>query len=293
MGSLSHPPRRILSPMLPRFSPSILFAIALCASLAACSARSSLPQGEGGGASTGGAGGAGGGCVDGDFRVCGSNIPPCRQGKSTCVAGVFGPCEGDIGPGVEVCNGVDDNCDGQIDEGFGVGQACDGADTDLCLDDIMSCGGCSKGDDNIETCNGVDDNCNGIIDADCVVGDCKPTLDVVGSTPSSPSCIDFPVQAGSVGGIEFPCGGGPVTAQLGDISFTGSVTNDVVSLVGTAEVVGPDHCTWQTTHHIDGVLSQGSLTYSYEEWVTHSGLNLCWSPCTETGQVTIKWGTTM
>ncbi|MEZ4436419.1 MAG: hypothetical protein R3F65_28805 [bacterium] len=27
-------------------------------------------------------------------------------------------------PGVEVCSGVDDDCDGSVDEGFGVGEGC-------------------------------------------------------------------------------------------------------------------------------------------------------------------------
>jgi hypothetical protein len=251
-----------------------LSALALSTVLA-CGARSGLPED---------------GCSDGETFACGTDVGACRAGKARCVNGHIGACEGAIAPSPELCNGVDDNCDGQIDEGFGVGQPCDGPDSDLCLDDVMTCEGCSKGPDKLEICNGVDDNCNGIIDADCEVGDCKPTLIVTGSTPSSPNCIDEPVTMGSEGTIEFPCKGGPVTAQLGDIVFTGSATNGVVSLDGVATLIGPDGCLWQDSHHIEGSLSDGQLSYSYDEqMIDPMGQPSCWSPCTETGTVQITW----
>jgi hypothetical protein len=76
-------------------------------------------------------------------------------------------CSGDcndsdpaIHPGaVEICNGVDDNCDGRIDEGF-----------DQDGDGFTTCAGdCDDGNPAIhpgaaEACNGIDDNCNGTVD---------------------------------------------------------------------------------------------------------------------------------
>ncbi|HEU4401976.1 MAG TPA: putative metal-binding motif-containing protein [Candidatus Polarisedimenticolia bacterium] len=65
-----------------------------------------------------------------------------------------------IYPGaVEICNRVDDNCNGVIDEGF-----------DRDLDGFTSCGGdCNDANAQIhpgavETCDGVDQNCNGTVD---------------------------------------------------------------------------------------------------------------------------------
>ncbi|MCA9539747.1 MAG: hypothetical protein KC620_12710 [Myxococcales bacterium] len=50
-------------------------------------------------------------------RACGVDVAPCRAGEQTCAAGAWGPCEGEIAPGEEVCNGADDDCDRTIDEG--------------------------------------------------------------------------------------------------------------------------------------------------------------------------------
>jgi hypothetical protein len=67
----------------------------------------------------------------------------------------------------ETCNGIDDNCDGQVDEGMSTDADGDGYYTDgSCLTPIGDC------DDNrakvnpgaTETCNGRDDNCDGQVD---------------------------------------------------------------------------------------------------------------------------------
>lgn len=259
-----------------------------------CGARTGLPDfdNEGGG----GSGGAGGGgsppvpCEGVEEQSCGSDVGECSPGLQRCQAdGFFGPCEGAIGPFEEQCNDLDDDCDSVIDNGFGIGGACDGADSDSCLDDVMTCQGCTLGPDLVETCNGTDDNCNGIVDSDCEVGDCSPTLLVTGSVPSSPGCIDFPVEAGSTGVINYPCGGGDVTATLGAITFSGSVTNGEVSLFGTIDFLGPDNCLWRADHFISGSIPAGTVSYFYEETLLTQPGNGCWSPCTETGTVDINW----
>ncbi|MEW5851928.1 MAG: putative metal-binding motif-containing protein [Myxococcota bacterium] len=75
----------------------------------------------------------------------------------------------------ERCNGVDDDCDGQTDEGFSVGglppgSTCDGNDADACLDGTVTCAAdglsssCVETVDNTERCNGGDDDCDGLTD---------------------------------------------------------------------------------------------------------------------------------
>ena len=257
----------------------------------ACGARSALDVDESFAVPTGGSGGAGGSvpCEEGDRLSCGTDVGSCEPGVQVCHDGSYGPCEGRVLPTEELCNGLDDNCDGATDEPFALDSACDGADSDLCADDRMTCDGCTLGPDTLELCNGTDDNCNGIIDSDCEIGDCQPTLEVTGSTPSSPSCIDFPVTAGSTGTIHYPCTGGSVTATLGEIDFTGSVVDGFVTLDGVAVLIGPDECLWKTSHHIEGVVASGELSYFYAEELLTTDWPLCWTACTEYGDVTVEW----
>jgi hypothetical protein len=187
-------------------------------------------------------------CVEGATMVCGSDVGVCEYGKETCHDGAFGPCVGGVGPKPEACTGIDENCNGTVND-------------------------CDPGS-----------------------GTCTPSLYVVGSTASSPGCIDFPVMMGSNGTFTYTCPGtgGTVTATLGTIEFTGTVTNNYVTLdaittIGPPET--PDDCTWQDHHHIEGDIHSLTLTYSYSEKVIlkPSGVLSCWSPCTETGTVQISF----
>ena len=95
----------------------------------------------------------------------------CQQGATVCVAGAL-LCRPTVSPGPELCNGLDDNCNGAIDDApIDAGAACDGPDADLCFEGTVVCSGgtltCNDSTGaNVEVCNGVDDDCDDVIDED-------------------------------------------------------------------------------------------------------------------------------
>jgi hypothetical protein len=101
------------------------------------------------------------GCVDTDEDGWSVDCNDCNDADAT------------VNPGAEeVCNGVDDNCDGRIDEGF---------DNDA--DGVTTCAGdCDDTDPSTypgapEICDGFDNDCDGIVPDDEVDADGDGVLD--------------------------------------------------------------------------------------------------------------------
>ena len=103
--------------------------------------------------------------------VCGEGV--CAHQSPSCVDGASVECDPFAGAGAEVCDGLDNDCDGIPDEDFAnKGEACDGDDLDLCAFGTWSCtengGGVecvNEEQENIEEiCDELDNDCDGEID---------------------------------------------------------------------------------------------------------------------------------
>ncbi len=71
-------------------------------------------------------------CTDGDTRYCGTDVGVCTRGIQTCSSGSWGPCTGGIQPTEEICyDRVDNNCNGETDEGCDPDVTCSNGVQDL------------------------------------------------------------------------------------------------------------------------------------------------------------------
>jgi len=97
----------------------------------------------------------------------GADSDLCKEGQRQCSAGAL-MCTDNTGSTVDLCNGLDDDCDLASADGSEdpqIGTACDGADSDLCIEGVRQCvaGALSCTDSTgstVDLCNGFDDDCD-------------------------------------------------------------------------------------------------------------------------------------
>jgi len=121
------------------------------------------------------------------YTTCGSDITvpgtPLDEDLVDCDDMTFA-----VNPGAtEVCNGIDDDCDGEIDPGCacteGDSRPC-GSDVGVCMEGMQLCGAdgmwgtCDGGTEaSAEVCDGYDDDCDGATDESATCGVLEACID--------------------------------------------------------------------------------------------------------------------
>jgi hypothetical protein len=160
----------------------------------------------------------------------GPDSDQCDEGTFSCESGTQ-TCSDITGDTLDICDGQDNDCNPATADGTGetwLGDACDGADADLCTEGTYSCQSgaqtCSDQTGNtLEICDDtLDNDCDGMVDGDDP--DCMPD-----NTDMGTDVLVAPVDSNS--------GGTPVSITFGEVTQSG-LTSLTTGATGPASPTG-------------------------------------------------------
>jgi hypothetical protein len=179
-------------------------------------------------------------------------VGTCQAGQSVCTGGVWGPCIGEVTPGGEACNGLDDDCNKTVDDGLnhftcGIGAcqtviaSCTGGVLAKCVPTAPAA--------NDSVCNKIDDDCDGQVDEDCACIHVAPTGDDAAATTSSAASAFRNIQPAIDWAAAHPAGPQSVCVASGatcNSSFTYAMAaSATITMANGVSVIGKyESATW-------------------------------------------------
>jgi len=212
----------------------------------------------------------------------------CGQGEclhtiNNCVGGVTQVCDPMAGQSPEQCDLLDNNCNGQTDEGLGQSTCGQG----ICLHTVDNCVGgvtqfCNPFAGAVaEQCNGIDDDCDGLVDQASVLSMCGNVPNATEGCGGAAGCFIascaanwYDLDGTYANGCECQAAPSPVSTgnSCANAISLGNLTDAAASSVtrtGNTPVAGRE--IWYTFTAVDDADTNGDEFHADVRFITNPG----------------------